>query len=535
MRINPGNKPSILFALGVSGLTWGGVSIYVGQRVDILSIVLSVIGLVLLIMSFIYKGQQRGSSTEGSSQKPQALQLKKAGIIMSLALLVFIFTVVLNYFTYSLPYRWDVTASKQHTLTASTINYVKEMNQQVELSALYVGKPPKYLEDLLKEYERHSNGKISTEIIDPIEQIGYAAKFGNVISGKESKLILLSGDERKDIDFTESPLNEEQLTNALIQVTRKPRQIYFLKGHGEFSILNEDNQGLNKFVKLLDSNNMVSKSLMLGVEGSIPEDCDVLVIAGPRNELTKKEQTLIEEYLKKGGDALFLIEHAVVTTPDKPLTPEQERSNPSLNGILNQWGVNVENDIVVDLSSHVGKDVGSPATRSYLPHEAITAGLDYTFYVRPRSITVLEKHRPSIKIAPIAVTSTKKSSWAETNRTLVIHFDEGVDSPGPVTFSYVIWEVKEEGDKSDTRIIVFTDADFLTNAYVNQYSNAAMGLNIVNWLSELDHTVFLDQKEIKVETLELTSKQRRIVATILFLMPLFIIIGGILVWMRRRS
>ena len=34
---------------------------------------------------------------------------------------------------------------------------------------------------------------------------------------------------------------------------------------------------------------------------------------------------MIEEYLDRGGDALFLIEHVVVTTPDKPLTAEEER------------------------------------------------------------------------------------------------------------------------------------------------------------------------------------------------------------------
>ena len=91
---------------------------------------------------------------------------------------------------------------------------------------------------------------------------------------------------------------------------------------------------------------------------------------------------------------------------------------------------------------------------------------------------------------------------------------------------------EEEDDQSDTRIIVFTDADFLTNVYINQYSNAEMGLNIINWLSELDYKVFLDQKEIKVERLDLTSKQRRKIAALLFLMPIFIAAGGVIVWMK---
>lgn len=531
MRLSHSKNLPLLFVLGMVCLTWGGVSFYVEQRVDIVSIALSLVGLVSLVISFIYSG---GSSQGRSSPRyVQSPQWRKIGIVIAIVMLCLTFTVGVNVFTNSLSYRWDVTAAKQHTLTAGTVDFIKTINRPVELTALYVGFPPKYLEDLLKEYERLSKGNIKAEIIDPLEKISYAAKFGNVISGNERKIILRFGDERKDIDFSESALTEEQLTNAIVRVTRESRQVYFLAGHGEYLLSSEENQGLSRFAKLLHANNISSKSLMLGIEGSVPEDCDVLIIAGPRNDLTDKEQRLIEEYLNRGGDALFLIENVVVTSPDRPLTAEEEGRNPSLNGILNQWGVNVGADIVVDLSSHIGDDVGSPATRNYMRHKAITAGLDYTFYVRPRSMSVLEERRATIKLAPIVLTATKERSWAETNRTLDIHFDEAVDTPGPVPISFVIWEVKEEGDKSDTRIIVFTDADFLTNVYINQYSNAEMGLNVVNWLSELDYRVFFDQKEVKVERLDLTSKQRRSIAAILFLMPLFIAAGGILVWLRR--
>jgi ABC-type uncharacterized transport system involved in gliding motility auxiliary subunit len=490
MRLTHSKNLPLLFVLGIACITWGGVSLYVEQRVDMVSMLLSLLGLISLLICFIYKGR----SSEGHLPSPQ---WRKLGIIIAIISLSSAFTVGVNYFAYSLPYRWDVTLVKQHTLSTSTIDFVEGIKKQVELTAFYVGLPPKYLEDFLKEYERISNGKITTEIIDPIENIGYAAKFGGVIDGKERKLIVRSGDERRDVDFSSSSLTEEQLTNALVRVTRERRQVYFLTGHGEFSPSSDADEGLSLFAKLLDSNNVTSKSLMLGIKERIPEDCDVLIIAGPRNDLTEKEQTLIEEYLDRGGDALFLIEHVVVTTPDKPLTAEEERKNPSLNSILNQWGVNVGTDIVVDLDSHVGEDVGSPATRNYMRHKAITADLDYTFYVRPRSISILEERRPSIKLAPIVMTASKESSWAETNRTLDIHFDEGVDIPGPVPISFVIWEEKEEEeeDESDTRIVAFTDVDFLTNIYINKYSNAEMGLNIVNWLSELDYKVFLDQKE----------------------------------------
>lgn len=469
---------------------------------------------------------------------------KKVGLIFAMIIASIGFLAISHYAANSITARWDVTASQQHTLTKNTIEFISTLKEKVELTAFYVDLPPKYLQDLFKEYERLSAGLISTQIIDPIENISFAAKFGNVVSGAERKVIVQSINGRQDVDFSDDALTEEKLTNAIARASSPPRQVYFLTGHGEYSLANTDNVGLSTFKQLLADNNIKSKPLMLGITQSIPADCDVLVIAGARTELTAQEDKLIIDYLTAGGDALFLVEHTRVTTPDKPLTAEQLQQNPSLNSIINQWGLKVKSDIVVDLTNHVGNDVGSPATKNYQKHKAITQGLDYTFYVRPRSIEMLAQRRPSIKLAVIAATASTEKSWAETNRNLAIQYDQGIDTPGPVPISYVVLEEHKEitaspnkvqTPRSDTRIIVFTDADFLTNIYINQYSNAQMGLNIVNWLAEKDYQTFLSAKVIKVERLDLTSKQKRQVMVILFFSLFFFVIVGIVVWLKSKQ
>lgn len=106
-------------------------------------------------------------------------------------------------------------------------------------------------------------------------------------------------------------------------MTREKRKVYFITGHGEYDITDEGDKGLSKLIKLLDANNVETKKLMLGIKGEIPDDCDVLIIAGPHNALTEKEEKIIKAYLAQGGDALFLIENMPLTTPDKPLTEEE--------------------------------------------------------------------------------------------------------------------------------------------------------------------------------------------------------------------
>ncbi|MBU4484454.1 GldG family protein [bacterium] len=530
---NQKNLPLLLGA-GTLCLLYGLGFSFIENHFSKLTAVISLIGLACILVCLFRLKKE-------AQRLKEASRWKRYGFITLVVVLFLLLLVGINYLSHRYNVRWDVTKAKQHTLTESAAAFIKELRQEVKIIAFYVGIPPKYLEDLFKEYKRLSKDQIKAEVIDPIVQIGYAAQFGSIISGEERKVIVLSGDERKDIDFTNQPLNEEQLTNAVIQVVRDKRIVYFLTGHGECNILDEGANGMSILAKSLIANNVETNELMLGIKGKIPDDCNVLIVAGAQNPLTEEEEGIVQAYLQRGGDALFLIENTPVTTPDKPLNEEEKRKNPSLNSILNHWGIDIADDIVVDLSSHVGGDVGIPATRNYLTHRAIVKDLDYTFYVRPRSISILKNRRQSIKVAPLVLTASEKDSWGETDRTLQIKFDQGLDRQGPITIASVIWEPKQENEPSDTlsgtdtRIIVFTDANFLSNAFIAQYSNAEMGLNVINWLSELDYRVFIDQKEIKVERLELTSKQKRTVAVILFVMPILIATGGIITWLKQKN
>jgi hypothetical protein len=62
-----------------------------------------------------------------------------------------------------------------------------------------------------------------------------------------------------------------------------------------------------------------------------------------------------------------------------------------------------------------------------------------------------------------------------------------------------------------------------------------MGLNIVNWLAELDYKVFVSAKAIKIERLDLTSKQKRQVMVILFFTIFIFFIVGIVVWLKSKQ
>ncbi len=516
----------LVFILGCFCLMGAAGLSYVERGLNAAGVCLAAVGAIAVLWFFLAAFRKNALLVRITHQK----KLVGAFLLFILfAGLVF----EINYLGNMYNRRWDMTRQAQHTLDKGTLAVIQDLKEPVQITALYVGIAPVSLQDMLKEYEARSNGMISTEIVDPIENIGYASQFDTTITGKQRKLIVLSGKERRDIDFDRRMISEEEVTNAIIRVTRKERKAYFLTGHREYRIDDSANEGLSVFNQLLKNNNVQTQELLLTAQTQIPADCDVLVIAGPREFLSADEKMKIQQYLAKGGDALILIENTLVTTPDKTLTEEELRKNPDLNEILNQWGLRVYPDIVVDLSNHAGGDVGSPATRNYMPHKALTKGVDYTFYIRPRSISLLADRPQDLKVAPFVLTNSEAPhSWAESNRNLIVKFDEQ-DKPGPVPISYVIWR-KNKG-KSDTRMIVFSDADFLTNAFVSQYSNAMMGMNLINWLTEVDYQVFMEEGVKDVPKLELTSKQKRMVTVMLFAIPLLVALSGVAVWLQRRS
>lgn len=522
------NISRLLAIIGFFAFGYGAGLIYVHQAFSVAGTVLVCAGLIGLCF---YVLQVRRRLTHYKRR----LQIK---CVLFYTFVIFCSGAVFfltNYYAFQSNVRWDLTRYKQHTLSSSTVEIIENLDRKINLTALVVGAPPKYLEDLLNEYERLGEGQIKTKIIDPLVDLGYAAQFGNVISGNEKKLIVESFGEnpqREDINFTSEPLNQEHVNNGILRTIQAPGNVYFLSGHGEFELDNTDDTGLSYFVQVLATNNVNAHTLILGNDGAIPDDCDLLVIPGPKQHLLESEERIIQDYMLRGGDVWFMVEHSIVTTPDKPLTEEEILLNPSLNSILNRWGLKVYPDVVVDLKSYVGKDVGSPATRNYLTHRAIVSGLDYTFYVRPRSIEQTGHRRESIKLAPLVLTSSAQSSWGESNRTLQVKYEEGFDQKGPVPIAYVGWEPRDESKTSDTRFIVFTDADFITNIYIDQFSNAQMGLNVVNWLMERDYQKFSDIEKIKVEPLELTSTDQRIIIAILVFIPLMILFLGLSVWLQ---
>ncbi len=361
------------------------------------------------------------------------------------------------------------------------------------------------------------------------------------------------GDKENRITTT----SEEDVTNALIKVTRASKKvIYFLEGHGENSMEETGDPGFSTAKNELEKIGYEVKKLSLALSENFPRDCALLVIPGPRKALLPNELETIKKYLENGGRVLFMVD------------PE---TSSGLETFLGEYGVKLENDLVVDpVSRLLGGDYFMPVITEYQSHE-ITKNFRYaTFFPLARSVEVSDTRPEGITLTSLARTSP--NSWAEKELDKnEVTFNSKFDRQGPISLAVVgSKKVEKKGDEKasqpekqenatdadkksekdknenetqadqsstgEMRLAVFGDSDFITNRYYNLSGNGNFFLNAVNWLTEEADLISIQPRTSAPRTINLTPSQGRFLMflSIIFL-PLAVLLTGLVIWLRRRS
>ncbi|MEZ0373616.1 MAG: GldG family protein [Candidatus Sericytochromatia bacterium] len=431
--------------------------------------------------------------------------------------------VLLNYLAFRHDLKWDLTEGKSFTLSDQSEKILTGLDKDVKVTAFYRASNSARQETLnrLESYRDLAKEHFKFEMVDPERQPGITLKYGVTSDGT---LILESGTARKEI-FANS---EEQLTSALLAVTRsdKPR-IYFLTGHNELDPDNFDPRtGLSNLKTLLEQENYATAKLSLAASGKIPADCRALVIAGPDRALTQAERQLLQEYIEKRQGKLLIM-----------LPP---RVNSGLEALLQTYGVNIGNNIVVDPGRNIQNDLTVPAFNEFGFHP-VTKELGRTAVFLPLARSVGLSNPPK-SVQGTELMKTTPSSWAETNlkENSLIQKDPG-DPSGPIAMAVAltIGEAKPDADQAaktpQARMLVVGNAMFAANWFSRLLGNSDFFLNTIAWLTEAEDLISIRAKPATERTMTLTGQQEQIVFYLsIVIMPALMVLLGILVWWRRR-
>jgi ABC-type uncharacterized transport system involved in gliding motility auxiliary subunit len=417
---------------------------------------------------------------------------------------------LLNFLSYRHHKRIDVTSEKLNDISDQTRKVVSGLTKDVKVIKFDQNDDPQ-LHDLMKEY-RHLSNHITYERVDPDAKPDLARQY-KVTGG-----LVVASDDR-----TERPSgsDEESLTSAIIKVTRdSTKKVYFIQGHGEKQISDKSTgDGYAQVDLWLGAENYQTKTVNLAETGQVPADCDILVVAGPKQSLFQEEVTNIGKYLDAGGKAMLLIDPA---------------TDPKLEDILKQWGLELGGGYVED-GSALGRQLGAPLTAplatTYGPH-SITKDFDGTMTVFPEARAVSENRESGSSASTTDLVKTSENSWATPEPKTDDGFNAGRDKRGPI--SLAVASTKSVGDKQ-ARLVVIGNSKFANNQFARFQRNGDLFMNSINWLAEEESLISIRPKSPTQRSIEMSASQQNMLFLLtIFLMPAAAIGSGVYIWWRRR-
>jgi len=428
--------------------------------------------------------------------------------------------VVVNMLAQQYPQRWDVTEDKQHTLAPETVQALHSLPEQVYATAFYsVRLNAENAAKLLEDFKVKSDGKFDYQFMDPDTNPVLVNQLG--ITG-DGKILLQMGENQEIVTIA----SERELTGGLIRLLNPDKPVlYFLTGEGEHDTENPGETSFTRVRQVLESKNYVVNTLNLQAQNTIPEDARALVIAGPLVPLTESSLTLIKDFVNNGGSLL------VLSNP-VPLTQFGDQPDPLAEYLASDWGIALDNNIVVDTNSPSSPFFAVGAQYSSHPITEKMQGIAAIFPYS-RSITVGTENTD---VSPTALVLTIAQSWGETDFSAMeeqqeLTYDEGTDTIGPMTVA-----AAAENRTTESRVVVFGSSSFAQDGNFDFSGNGDMFVNAVDWLAEQESLIGLTENQATTRTFTPPSSLQFIltVVSVACVIPLAIIAAGVYAWVMRR-
>jgi ABC-2 type transport system permease protein len=442
----------------------------------------------------------------------------------------------------------DLTEHGIYTLSEQTIQVLREMDEDVTFTVLaeetvWQSDMRNRLVETLNLYYSHSGGRITINYLNPTINPRIGEQYPAIADLKEGDIIIESSRRYTSVSWhdlfdwslnittrsnTPVALNAEQpVTSALLYALseRTPRAV-FLEGHGE--IPSEALKDL--FVKA----NYEVQTLNLA-HNELPEDTTILLSVGLRSDFLEVEMERLESYMRDGGNFIVLYD---------PATPRL----PRLDLYLEEWGIAVENEMVLDSQFNYGAPfiIASVLLNSDMLPSLNDIDIDtkYTVMNGARAISALwptgERRQRTISPFMFSMPST---SYSKHFTDMLVSLERASnDESGPFMLAIIASENLLLPDNRYSGITSHLMVSSVCLAEDQAIENSLSFLNaplfgaIANDFNPAGSSVIIPSKLFAGSMMPVLAGHARAILIILVIaMPLLILASGVLVWRRRRN
>jgi ABC-type uncharacterized transport system involved in gliding motility auxiliary subunit len=565
----------LIFWLGPFLITAGLTVRLTSVNSGIIPLSLIIIGAVICALWVVVQAQQSKWWQKRSTQSATNALIATLSVLVILGLI--------NFLGIRYHLRLDLTDTQLFTLSPQSRELVSNLPETMKVW-LFTKEKNSQDQELLDNYHRQSN-KFKFEYVDPELKPGLAERFGVKDYGevylefqtKRQLVQIISEDER---------LSEIKLTNRLQQmINPKTAKVYFLQGHSEHP-LSASKGAISKAIQGLTDKNFTISTLNLAERPQVPDDANVLVVAGPQKELLTGEVTALQNYLHRGGNLLLMID---------------PNTNPKMDTLLKEWGVRLDNRLVIDNSGE-SLQLG-PATILVTEYGQHPITQDFANNISVYPLTRPLEIDPVSGVESMVLLKTKPypSSWAESDqKSEKLEFNEDKDLKGPLTLGVALTRKlsnspiptaktsptaiptatptptsktsptptptptsktsptaiptptsktsptaiptptatakTSRNTAKESRLVVFGNSNFATDILFEQQLNGDVFLNTVSWLSQQDEKLLsIRPKQPKNRRIIISNREANLLTiSAVFLLPLLGLLTGFIIWWKRR-
>jgi ABC-type uncharacterized transport system involved in gliding motility auxiliary subunit len=339
----------------------------------------------------------------------------------------------------------DWTSGHRNSLSPASVKLLGTLKSPL-LAIAYARNNSPYREPLKRFFANYQavDADVHLVFVDPDLDPARARSDGITSDGQ---VILQYGQRTEKLD----QINEAQLADAIQRLERSTdRYVVFLAGDGERSPLGDHNFDMGDFGKQLTAKGFKLEPLNLAANVGVPENTAVLVIAGPQADVFPGMMKLVRDYVKRGGNLLWLGDPGSLYGLD-PLAAD--------------LGVHFGNGTIVDPDTQL-LGINDPTislVTKYPEDSPVVTGLTVgTIFPSATSVDVDK----NANWQQDAFLQTLPRSWLMTGKLSgSVGFDpKRGDKQGPLNIGVAL--SRKLPGKGEQRVVVTGDGDFLSNAYM---------------------------------------------------------------------
>lgn len=453
-----------------------------------------------------------------------SMKTTRKGMSMGLMILLsMVLMVSVNYLAVRHNKTIDLTEEKLNSLSDQSMQVLKALDQDLDVKIFYRGEEASEEKQKAKEALNvfaENSSKIKIHYFDSYVEVIEAQKYLNDLPDKDRGNLFIFAEYAGKKVKIDPPYGEEQITSALIKVTRKgEKKIYFITGHGEHDLDSVEADGIKMYKTALEEASFVVQPWSLLEKGALPEDANVVVISGPTTQYQEGELNILRDYARKGGRLVVAID------------PGQRHN---LAKLTKTFGVEFANNYILnEYNQLLGRGAASAIGLYFDASNEITRsfqmGRNYAVFDLASEIRPAQDKSPGILVTEII--KTDKNSFVLNELAKTAHPSERKQ----LALAIFVTGKLDESSEKDFQSVIFGDSDFMTNKAFNQGLNHDVATNSIASLANEKDLISIRSKQAKGTKMTMTRTTQLSVIFGCMALPLILLITSGVLWFRRRG